>query len=298
MASADPVPPSAPRPLGRLARLDTIDAIDLALRLTLLTLLLRPVGTPNVRVAVLGLAALGLALPTCLRSPILWGALAALAGYRVLDDWSLADNHAYLLAYWCLAVTLALAARDAGACLALNARLLIGGAFAFAVLWKVVLSPDYLDGRFFRVTFLTDARFADFAQLAGGVDADQLASLAAFVRGDPAEAGAVIPARLVALAHVATLWTVAIEAAVAGAFLSPLGRALSAARHALLIAFCVTTYAVATVAGFGWLLLAMGTAQCEAERRYTRLAYLAAFGVVLAYDRLPLMRWILAWLRP
>ena len=30
-----------------------------------------------------------------------------------------------------------------------------------AVLWKAVLSPDYVDGRFFRVTLLTDERFAD-----------------------------------------------------------------------------------------------------------------------------------------
>ena len=45
-----------------------------------------------------------------------------------------------------------------------------------ATLWKVALSPDYLDGRFFRVTMLTDVRFEGFAQLAGGLTRDQLES--------------------------------------------------------------------------------------------------------------------------
>jgi hypothetical protein len=206
--------------------LDTLDATDLALRLTLLTLLLRPVGAPTVRVGLQALAALGLAVPACLRHPGVWAALTALAALRVLVDWSLADNHAYLLAYWCFAITLSLAARDPRACLALNARLLVGWAFAFAVLWKLALSPDYLDGRFFRVAFLTDARFADFARLAGGLDRDRYEALQAFVHGEPAAGGAAValPARLVVAARVATLWTLAIEAAVALAWLSPLRR--------------------------------------------------------------------------
>jgi hypothetical protein len=47
-------------------------------------------------------------------------------------------------------------------------------AFALAVLWKAVLSPDFLDGRFFRVTLLTDPRFGEVAMLAGGLTQDQL----------------------------------------------------------------------------------------------------------------------------
>jgi hypothetical protein len=244
--------------------------------------------------SLLALAALGLAVPAWLRRPPLWAALAVLTTVRVVADWSVADNHAYLLAYWCLAVTLALVAREPGACLALNARLLIGWAFAFAVLWKIALSPDYLDGRFFRVTLLTDARFADFTQLAGGLDAEQLDTLRAFVLGDAVDVDAptILPDRLLAVARVATLWTVAIEGAVAIAWLSPLGRALSFARDVVLVFFCGTTYAIATVAGFGWLLLSMGVAQCDPRRRGARLAYLAAFGAVLAYDNLPLVRWI------
>ena len=291
MASADPPRRSAPW-------LGGVDPTDLALRLTLLTLLLRPVGAWSVRPLILALAALGLAVPRVLRRPELWAALAMLTGLRVVSDWTLADNHAYLLAYWCIAVTLALGAHDVAGCLALNARLLIGWAFAFAVLWKVALSPDYLDGRFFRVIMLTDARFAEFARLAGGLAADQFANLQASVQEQPLEsAGAVVePARFLAVARIATLWTIAIEGAVALACLSPLGRGLSRFRDALLLCFCMTTYAVATVAGFGWLLLSMGMAQCDPQRRRTQLAYLAAYAVVIAYHELPLAQWALGWL--
>jgi hypothetical protein len=211
----------------------------------------------------------------------------------VLFDWSLADNHAYLLCYWCFAVLLALVSRDVAGCLAVNGRLLIGWAFAFAVLWKLVLSPDYLDGRFFRVTLVTDPRFADFARLAGGLGADQLADLRAFAGGhwDAGLPPPEQPSRFLWLARTTTIGTLAIEAAVAAACLSPPGRGLSRLRDVLLIGFCLTTYAVATVAGFGWLLLAMGVAQSDPRRRRTRLAYLAAFLVVLVYRELPVLRW-------
>jgi hypothetical protein len=267
--------------------------VDLALRLTLLTVLLRPIGTGLVRPCILGLAAAGLLLPGLLRHPGLWMALTILTGLRVVLDWSLADNHGYLLCYWCLAVSIALCSHDPSACLALNGRLLIGLAFVFATLWKVVLSPDYLDGRFFRVTMLTDPRFAGFIQLVGGLMPERLDELRAFVKQHvdgqlfepsflPAE-----PPRFLLLAAYMTWWTVAIEGAIALTFLWPVGRGLSKVRDAILLTFCVTTYAIATVAGFGWLLLALGIAQCQPERRTTQLFYLAVFVLILFYREVP-----------
>jgi hypothetical protein len=84
-----------------------------------------------------------------------------------------------------------------------------------------------------------------------------------------------------------TWWTVAVEGAVALTFLWPVGRGLSKVRDATLLTFCVTTYAVATVAGFGWLLLALGIAQCQPERRTTQLCYLAVFVLILFYRQVP-----------
>lgn len=282
----------------------SVEPLNLALRLTLLSMLLRPIGAGVVRPCILSLAAAGLLLPGLLRQPGLWIALAFLAGLRVALDWSLADNHAYLLCYWCIAVALALVSRDPAACLALNGRLLIGLAFFFATLWKVGLSPDYLDGRFFRVTLLTDPRFAEFAQVAGGLLPEQFEELRMFVRqhidGQFFEPSFVPtePPRFLQLARLMTWWTVAIEGAITLSFLWPVGRGLSKARDAILLTFCVTTYAIATVAGFGWLLLALGVAQCEPERRKTQFLYLSVFALILFYRDTPWVAQLLTFLPP
>ena len=140
-------------------QLSGIGSVDLALRLTLLDLLLRPIGVWQIRSVLLVLAGAGLLVPGWLRRPTLWFALAGFTAVRSISDWPLADNHAYLISYWCLAIGLSLIVRDTDGCLAFNGRLLIGLVFAFAVLWKLALSPDFLDGTFLRVTMLQDPRF-------------------------------------------------------------------------------------------------------------------------------------------
>lgn len=263
--------------------------INLTLRLTLLALLLRPIGDWFFRPVILSLAIFGVALPNQLRRPLLWSVLAILTGLRVILSWPMADNHAYLLCYWCLAVALALVSRDPRACLALNARLLVGLTFACAALWKVVLSPDYLDGRFFGVLLLTDRRFESFARIAGGLTPELLESLRAFVTQHVdgpflATLGAPqAPSRFLWLTYLMTWWTVLLEGAIAVTFLWPLTHRMAQRRDTLLLLFCVTTYAVAPVEGFGWLLIAMGIAQCDSAQRKTRLLYLAAFFLIVFY---------------
>jgi hypothetical protein len=260
--------------------------MNLALRLTLVGLLLKPIGAGGLRPALVLLVAAGLVWPRALRRPALWLALAALTGWRVIADWPLADNHAYLLAYWCLACGLALLAPDPRGALAWNGRALVGLAFALATLWKL-FSPDYLDGRFFRVALVEDPRLAPFAVHVGGLEPalleERRAYLGLHIDGPaPDFVPPPEPARFRALAAASTLGVVALEAAVALAFLLPLRRR-TWLRHALLLLFCATTYAVAPVVSFGWLLLAMGAAQCEPEARRMRLAYLAVFGLLVVY---------------
>jgi hypothetical protein len=260
--------------------------VTLALRLTLLLLLLRPFGTGWLRPSILALAVAGLLLPRALHHPALWLALAGLLGWRVIAGWPLADNHAYLLVYWCLAIALVRLAPDPRRALAWNGRALVGLAFAFATLWKL-LSPDYLDGRFFRVTLVEDERLECVASALGGIDPEALQARRAFVAQHVDGVGLLGPvpeetARLRRLAVAATWLTLAVEAAVAIAFLAPLGRR-AWLRHALLLLFCATTYAIAPVAGFGWLLLAMGAAHCEPGARRLRLAYVAVFALLILY---------------
>ena len=90
------------------------------------------------------------------RAPLTWLLVAGLVAVRIVLVWPLSDNHIYLLAYWCLAIGLALSSATPAATLSASSRWLLGAAFAMAVLWKAVLSPDYVDGRFFRVALLTD----------------------------------------------------------------------------------------------------------------------------------------------
>jgi hypothetical protein len=219
--------------------------------------------------------------------------VALLVGVRIADDWPLADNHIYLLAYWCLAVALAMRNPNPGIALARQSRWLLGLAFALAVLWKAVLSPDFLDGRFFRVTLLTDPRFGEAAMLVGGLTQDQLDQNRQALRALPDGAElldapqVVEPARLRALAVVSTWGILALEASVAFAMFMPGSRATMILRHGALLVFCLVTYAFAPVAGFGWLLLVMGLAQCTENDRWLGYAYVTTFFLVLFYSEVP-----------
>jgi hypothetical protein len=265
---------------------------DPVLTLTAIILLLRPLDVWWVTAIVLTAACLSLLSRIVRRAPLTWILLALFVGARIVVLWPLSDNHIYLLAYWCLAIGLALSSTAPAATLSASSRWLLGGAFAMAVLWKAVLSPDYLDGRFFRVTLLTDQRFADAALVFGGLSRDQMAQNRAFL--DPLPNGAellspppfVEPPRLRAFAAITTWSGLILEGLIALTCLIPLRR-LDIARHVLLLAFCVTTYALAPVAGFGWLIATMGLAQCRPRQRLLLGAYVAVFILILMYSEVP-----------
>jgi hypothetical protein len=280
-------------------------AFDLALRLTLLAAALDPPLLWFERMPILILAGLGLVVPGALRSRALWVGLLGLAGWSLFFNWPFSDNHDYLSALWILAIACALWSADPPGALAHQARRLLGLTFLFATLWKLALSPDFRDGRFFRVTLLTDARFENLAVLAGGMSWEEWArndvatdellgaepdELLAPGRG---ESGLVEPPALRSLAWALTLFTGALEAALAAAFLWRPGSRLARVRDALLLAFAATTFSFATVRGFGWLLMCLGIAQCEPERRKTRAAYLGVFALIALYRATPWSRFLI-----
>jgi len=265
--------------------------LDTVLRLTAIAVLLRPMGPWFVQPVLLALGALALISRRWLRRSSLWAAVSIATAIRIADDWPLADNHIYLLAYWALAIALALRAEHATEVLAATSRWLIGLAFVCAVLWKAVLSPDFLDQRFFRVTLLTDPRFTEVAMLIGGLSgADVAADRAALA---PLPHGAelidppviVEPPRLKAFAAVSTWGIVALETLVAALMLA--GSRAAHLRHAALLLFCAVTYAIAPVAGFGWVLLVMGLAQVDPAHVWLARTYVAVFLAVLFYSEVP-----------
>jgi hypothetical protein len=116
------------------------------------------------------------------------------------------------------------------------------------------------------------------------------AAIDAFLAGEAAEwpaPGFVEPPGLARLAVAATAYTALIEAWIALAFLWPRGGRLARSRDAALLLFLATTYAFATVRGFGWVLAALGLAQCAPSRRATRLAYLASVVLIEVYRSVP-----------
>jgi hypothetical protein len=265
---------------------------DPVLTLTAIVLLLRPLDVWWVAAFVVPAACLSLLSRTVRRAPLTWILVALFVGARIVALWPLSDNHIYLLAYWCLAIGLALSSAAPAATLSASSRWLLAGAFGMAILWKAVLSPDYVDGRFIRVTLLTDQRFADAALVFGGLSRDQMAQNRAFL--DPLPNGAellspppfVEPPRLRAFAAITTWSGLILEGLIALTCLIPLRR-LDIARHVLLLAFCVTTYALAPVAGFGWLIATMGLAQCRPRQRLLLGAYVAVFILILMYSEVP-----------
>jgi hypothetical protein len=275
---------------------------ELALRLTLLALALDPPLLWFERMPVLLLAGLGLVVPAALRSPALWLGLVAVSVILLVWNFPFSDNHDYLTALWCLAIACALLSRMPVETLAHHGRRLLGLTFLFATLWKLVLSPDFVDGRFFRVTLLTDARFENLAVLAGGMSWDDWErndlAVDELLRSAPEPGGPALvePPELRRLAAALTIFTGAIEAALAAAFLWPAGRGLSRWRHALLLGFAATTFSFATVRGFGWLLMALGVSQCASDARRTRAAYLAVFALIALYHAIPWSRALIEWL--
>jgi hypothetical protein len=273
----------------------------LAIRLTWIILLLDPIGHVLVDWPVTAAAILGLALPRLVWHPALWWLASAGCALPVLADWTGVDNHAFLRLYWTLAISISasLDPKRAGACLAANARGLVGLTFLFALAWKAFLSPDFLDGSYLRFTFLTDSRFAQWSEWTSGLAIEDQRLNRTLVREWLASGEGAVwrrdfiePSRLPQVARLSSLWTLAIEAAIAIGFLWPRRFSGGSWRHAALIVFAVTTYAVATVDAFGWLLCAMGLSQCEEERSRTRIAYLVTFFVILLYARAPWASWI------
>lgn len=93
------------------------------------------------------------------------------------------------------------------------------------------------------------------------------------------------------MALVLTWWTILIEAVVAVLFLWPEDRGPSRWRDPALLVFILTTYPVAPVIGFAWVLAAMGTAQ--STRRgfpYWPAIYVAAYVLVLMSLHFPFSR--------
>jgi hypothetical protein len=263
-------PASAPvRPLQRLRAVDTAD-LPLAATAVVLPLSAHT-HLPLLLIGLVLLVAMATDLRR-LRSPAVWlataGALAVADAFLFLD----LDDHIVLTHYWVLGIGLSLLTTDPARSLERNGRLLVGLTMAFAVVSKL-LWGEFADGGLFEATVLLDDRFNWVADIAGV--ADPSANYAAFdvlaAGGGPVEL--TTGPRIGPVVAALTAGTLLVEGAVGAAFLLPwpwLGRV----RTWLLAVFCVVTYAIVPVAGFGALLLVMASAD-RAHDRAARVRHLA-----------------------
>lgn len=232
----------------------------------------------------------GLLRPRWSRHPAWWLVAGSVMGARQLAGWEGIDDHVVVTSYWCLALGLGLTAAQPAPAVARSARLLIGLVFGFAAYWKLA-SPDFLSGDFFRYTLLVDERFRSVAEALGGVPTNvydaNTAQLQSLYDSIPTDGHVTLTGgqRLELLVVAMTAWGVLTELAISLAHLLPLPRRLAALRPATLLLFCVGTYLVVPVGGFGCLLVTMALADDQLTPRW-RSGLLWLFAGLVVYGPL------------
>ncbi len=267
-----------------------IAGFDLYARMTLLLLLIYAGDFWQTRIPLRILSILGFLFHGLRSRAAFWLGIVLALAFGNYSRWYVLDNHKYLFVYWCIAVFCCLFSHDPEGEARLAARWLLGLSFSFAVFWKVT-SPDYLNGSFFQFSLLLDSRFETIARIFGGVTAGMNetnhAALQALINYQSGlqSVSLLSPTQLVPLAKFMTWWTVVIEALVAVSFLLPPDKFVSRYRDYFLLLFVITTYLIAPVTGFGWILAIMGVAQCS-DRRYWPSLYVFSV-IMLEIYRLP-----------
>jgi hypothetical protein len=275
-------------------------AFILASTMTLVMTLLRiPTGS-SIFLTVMLLA--GLLAPRYLRDTRwFWVTLFAMFMISpIVRPWLALDNHHFLHVYWLAAIAVTRFGSRPDEMLQTVARLLIGLAFAFAVMWKLIV-PEFLNGSFFEYTFGTDNRLADVA-IALGIHADGFHHANRAVYESWRDAGTTptggdltIHSALAPVSVLLAWLTVVIEGAVAVTFLAPLRQRWRWLRDATLLVFIAATYPLAPVLGFGWLLICMGAMASQLQTRLRYGLYVAAFAALaLLQERSAMLDWIRA----
>ncbi|PWU12628.1 MAG: hypothetical protein C5B49_16005 [Bdellovibrio sp.] len=222
-----------------------------------------------------------------------WFLFLAVAVCSLVFNYEVLDNHKFFMAIWIFTLWLASMQEEGERTrdlISTSARYLIGLVMFFSVLWKF-LSHDFLNGQFFEGSLLIDERFRVFASLISGISVEGLnANTAGLERLHEYGNGITtwplnsnLSIRLAAKAL--TWWTLGIEGAIAVLFLLPFRSSkMEVWRNGVLLFFCLTTYSIATVKGFAWILLTMGFAQCSMQAIKTRWAYIAVIFLLVIYQ--------------
>ena len=280
------------KPTRILQAIGGLDSLVLCRQLTLILLLLYAPRVWYLIIPLQALCILGLVYRPLARQPGFWLIAAALMASATVLNWYFLDNHKYLLCYWVIAMWIIHEGSpdERRGALAHNAHWLLGLTMVFATLWKI-MEPPFLNGSVFEFLLLTDARFEYVARWFGEMTQYDLASNRDVI--DELKRGylhgrEMLPVQLATSKRIAPLavllswWTILIEGAIALVYMLPIGR-LHTTRHVFVLVFAASTYLVAPVKGFGWLLMILGIAQCGQTERGFKLAYLSVFLLIHFY---------------
>lgn len=279
------------RAAGFVLERGTIDIVRL---MTLLLLLMHGPKDWYARNPLIVLAMAGVFFPKVRTMAAFWFGCAMFILAHDIVSWAEVDNHKWLMGWWCLALGLVAMTPEAHRLRVLktNARVILGLVFAFATLWKVV-SFDYVDSTFFKWELLTDKRFRAVAHYVGGVDRDDLRKnrdirkrLQRSFRSDatPEESKELKTGPYVdPLAIFMTWWTILLEGSIAVFCLWPGDRLVAILRTGVVLVFAATTYLLAPVLGFGWVVITMGFAQCPERYRKLRAAFFVTIALLYLY---------------
>ncbi|MFN0214185.1 MAG: hypothetical protein ACKVT2_08010 [Saprospiraceae bacterium] len=285
-----------------MASFDILKLEEQAAILTLPLLMLYVQAKWYVEIPVVALCVMGLIFHTIRHSAYFWFALVCFMAAGIYFSWEVSDNHKYAICYWCLSIFFIKWMKAGEAELRTSARLLLGFIFAFAVGWKLA-SPDFMNGDFFQYNFLFDKRFSGKFELIGLLDPqilekDLIAQKALINYGSNLSTVNILkPEGWQTMAVALAWWTIFLEGLIALCFLLPERIRLAGMGDYLLMIFIASTYVVAPVIGFGWLLITMGVIGCKPERRKTRFLYLAVLLLLLLF-RLPWVRVVDSFSRP
>ena len=269
------------------------DTLGIILRLTLFSIIYISQSTGLAGYfanPVIILAIIGFILPSLPKRQSFWVIVAILITLKSLSEWSTQDNHRYLFNYWCIALAIAMGHKDPLKMLAMNARIFIGLAFAFAVIWKGFLSPDFRNGDYFHFIYLTDSKFQYFLQIFCQIPAETINNnyglMHQLAESPTLQVQLQGMDHLHLIAQMTTWWTLLIESTVAIAFLSPTKKWLGPYRDWLLMTFAIVTYFVITISSFGIILMTLGYTQSSVNNLRIRRAYMATIVIIFVFAKM------------
>lgn len=225
-----------------------------------------------------------------------WLTIFLVCAVDLAFNW-LVFSRSFLIAYWVLAIFLAMHNADEHAridTLKRSAQYLLGTAMLIASVHKII-STDFLDGSFLQSWFLLWPNNMDVARSFLGFNIKDYSTnqriLHAVLNTDAITRLAFTaydPSRLENLCRWFSQAGAALELSIGMLFLLPTqNEFVHKARHALLILFLLTCYLVLPVFTFAAVLIALGYAQCNAKDFWLKRFYRALIPIIAMYTMMP-----------